>query len=231
MYIRKRQFDIRSRNVYWHLYLRQYYSFRYLCIQLFKGYSDKHIIQQSYSFSLLTNIYTRQLEGKIVIFSQNIINKTALQYLSYLAGWSRVFSVESQSTYQSHSPHHCMRRFGRDNTLNKRVIIRINQVRLFADLRFWQLEGTTVWTKKNPKRSKISNSNKKFEPFHSQSQEVHSPNLKQEKCISEVVRIGSIIIFHLSKLWKAKFFILCDVIFLVRLQGKIEIVHSWEWKG
>ena len=53
----------------------------------------------------------------------------------------------------------------------------------------------------------------------------------KEKCKSEVVRIGSIIIFHLSKLWKAKFFILCDVIFLVRLQGKFEIDHSWEWKG
>ena len=44
--------------------------------------------------------------------------------------------------------------------------------------------------------------------------------------VSEVVRIGSIIIFHLSKLWIAKFFILCDVIFLVRLAGEI-----WEWKG
>ena len=29
---------------------------------------------------------------------------------------------------------------------------------------------------------------------------------------------SSIIIFHLSKLWKAMFFILCDVIFLQRLQ-------------
>ena len=42
--------------------------------------------------------------------------------------------------------------------------------------------------------------------------------------ISDVVRIGSMIIFHLSKLWKGKFFILCDVIFLVRLQEKFEIV-------
>ena len=32
-----------------------------------------------------------------------------------------------------------------------------------------------------------------------------------------------IIIFQLSKLWKVTFFILCDVIFLVRLQGKFEI--------
>ena len=42
---------------------------------------------------------------------------------------------------------------------------------------------------------------------------------------------GSIIIFHLSKLWKAKFLILCDVIFLVRLQGEFEIYHFWGWKG
>ena len=40
--------------------------------------------------------------------------------------------------------------------------------------------------------------------------------------MSEVVRIGSVIIFHLSKLWKAKFFILCDVIFLVRLQERLQ---------
>ena len=53
----------------------------------------------------------------------------------------------------------------------------------------------------------------------------------KEKCISEVARIGSIIIFHLRKLWKAKFSILCDVIFLVRLQEKLEIDHSWEFKG
>ena len=46
------------------------------------------------------------------------------------------------------------------------------------------------------------------------------------------VKIGSMIIFYLRKLWKAKFFILCDHngIFLVRLQGKFEIGHSWEWK-
>ena len=39
------------------------------------------------------------------------------------------------------------------------------------------------------------------------------------------------IIFHLSKLWRAKFFILCDVILLVGLQGKFETDHSWERKG
>ena len=53
----------------------------------------------------------------------------------------------------------------------------------------------------------------------------------KDKCISEVVRIDWIIIIHLSKLWKAKFFMLCGVIFLVRLQGKFEIDHSSEWKG
>ena len=47
----------------------------------------------------------------------------------------------------------------------------------------------------------------------------------KETGISWAVRIASIIIFHLSKLWKAKFFILCDVTFLVRLQGKIELDH------
>ena len=41
----------------------------------------------------------------------------------------------------------------------------------------------------------------------------------------------STIIFHRSKLWKAKFFILCDVIFLVRLWEKLEIDHSWDSKG
>ena len=34
------------------------------------------------------------------------------------------------------------------------------------------------------------------------------------------------IIFHLSKLGKAKFFILCDVILVARLQGKFGIDHS-----
>ena len=53
--------------------------------------------------------------------------------------------------------------------------------------------------------------------------------LFREKHISEAV--GIITIFHLSKLWKAKFFILCNVIFMVRLQGKIEIDHSWGVKG
>ena len=39
-----------------------------------------------------------------------------------------------------------------------------------------------------------------FQPFHSKLKNVHSPNLLKRK-VSEVVRIGSITIFHLSKLW------------------------------
>ena len=55
----------------------------------------------------------------------------------------------------------------------------------------------------------------------------------KEICMSEVVRIGSIIIFHLNKRCKAKFSILCDVIFLVRLQGKFEVLSllGVDWKG
>ena len=53
------------------------------------------------------------------------------------------------------------------------------------------------------------------------------PQPRREKCIIEVVRIGSIIIFYLSKVWEAKFFTLCDVIFLVRLKEKFEMDHFW----
>ena len=45
------------------------------------------------------------------------------------------------------------------------------------------------------------------------------------------MRICIKIIFHLSKLWKAKFSLLCDVIFLVGLEGKFDIDHSQKWKG
>ena len=45
----------------------------------------------------------------------------------------------------------------------------------------------------------------------------------EAKFTSDVVRIGSLIIFHLSKLCKVKFFIMCGVIFMVRLQGKFGI--------
>ena len=65
-----------------------------------------------------------------------------------------------------------------------------------------------------------------FECYFLSIQKVHSPNLSKRKCISEVARICGIIIFHLSKLWKVKFSILCDVVFLWRLQGKFDIDHS-----
>ena len=55
------------------------------------------------------------------------------------------------------------------------------------------------------------------------------PTFWRERGISGVVRIGSIIIFLLNRLWKAKFSILSDVMFLVRLQGKFKIDHFWEW--
>ena len=45
------------------------------------------------------------------------------------------------------------------------------------------------------------------------------------------MRIGRKIICQLSNLWKPKFFILCGAIFLVRLQEKFDIDHSWECKG
>ena len=48
----------------------------------------------------------------------------------------------------------------------------------------------------------------------------------KKRWMSDVARICSIITFHLSKLWKVKFSILCDVIFLVRLQEKFDIDHS-----
>ena len=56
-----------------------------------------------------------------------------------------------------------------------------------------------------------------FNPFTPKLKNVNSPNLWKRNVWREVVRIGGIIIFHPSKLWKSKFFILRDVIFLVRL--------------
>ena len=66
------------------------------------------------------------------------------------------------------------------------------------------------------------------------SSKVHSPNpIKRNDWrynISEVVRVGSIIIFHQSEPWKAKFSILCGVIFLVKLWEKFEI-DNWPLPG
>ena len=45
------------------------------------------------------------------------------------------------------------------------------------------------------------------------------------------MRIGSETNFHLSTVWNTKFFILCDVISLVRLQGKFEVDSLLGVKG
>ena len=81
--------------------------------------------------------------------------------------------------------------------------------------------------------SKISKDSSSTEPKMYRSNTLSLPSSKsafsqpfKEKCISDVVRSGSVIICHTCKLWKAKFFILGDAIFLVRLQGKFEIDHS-----
>ena len=41
---------------------------------------------------------------------------------------------------------------------------------------------------------------------------------------------SSIIIFHLGKRWKAEFFILCEAIFLVRMQGNLILITLWSEK-
>ena len=50
--------------------------------------------------------------------------------------------------------------------------------------------------------------------------------LRMYKLSSENWWYRMIIFFHLSKLWKSKFFMLCDVIFLVKLQEKSKSDHS-----
>ena len=62
-------------------------------------------------------------------------------------------------------------------------------------------------------------------PFNSKFKKVHSPNRLKRKCIIEVVRIGSIIwiIYENPSSW----YCVMSVIFLVRLQGKLDIDHSW----
>ena len=45
-----------------------------------------------------------------------------------------------------------------------------------------------------------------------------------EECISKVLRIGIIIIFRLCKLWKAKFFILCDICFWWGCRGNLKLI-------
>ena len=53
---------------------------------------------------------------------------------------------------------------------------------------------------------------------------MNSPNLSKSDCMSDVARICSIITFHLSKLWKVKFSILRDVIFLWGCRGILTLI-------
>ena len=57
------------------------------------------------------------------------------------------------------------------------------------------------------------------DPFTPKLKKYILPALRRRNVLSDLVRIGGIIIFHLSKLWKT----LCDVIILVRLPRKFEI--------
>ena len=64
------------------------------------------------------------------------------------------------------------------------------------------------------------------------SELILSQPFKGKMCASEVVRIVSMIICHLNKLWKAKFFILCDVIFLAYiclLRRNVLVRYSENW--
>ena len=63
------------------------------------------------------------------------------------------------------------------------------------------------------------------------SKSTSSQTLKGKMCTWCVVKIGCTSIFHLSKLWKSRApYCVMFSIFLVRLQGKFDIHHSWEWK-
>ena len=61
------------------------------------------------------------------------------------------------------------------------------------------------------------------------SSKVHSPNLFKKKCVSEVVRIGSTIMFHRSKLWLKSHVLHTVWCYMAAwLQGKFDIDHCWE---
>ena len=74
-------------------------------------------------------------------------------------------------------------------------------------------------------RSHGNNASPVLATLYSQVQNVHSPNLLKRNILREAARIGSMIIFHLTKLWKPKFSILCDVLNIFgQASGKI-----WNW--
>ena len=86
----------------------------------------------------------------------------------------------------------------------------------------WGLKTSMWWGKAYRNLLKVLYCTRNTSFFFPEGFNLFTPKLK--KFILPVV-------FHLSKLWKAKFFILCvAIIYLVRLQGKFNIDHSWEWK-
>ena len=90
-----------------------------------------------------------------------------------------------------------------------------------------QVFGDFVWclceqTSKVPHPIDLGRKRCHINPFTPKFKKYVLPTFGGEIC--EVVRICSIFIFHVSKLWKAKFFILCGVIFLVRLQGNLKLI-------
>ena len=73
---------------------------------------------------------------------------------------------------------------------------------MFAIVNMMRITGAVISKKsKGAEQTAISKSLKTLLTLSlPSSQKVHSPNLLKRKCRSEVVRIGSAIIFHLSEL-------------------------------
>ena len=61
-------------------------------------------------------------------------------------------------------------------------------------------------------------------PFTPKFTKYNLPTVVKRRCVSQVGRIGSIIMFHLSKRWKVKFSILCDVISWWGCSGNLKLI-------
>ena len=180
------------------------------------------------------NIVNKALVGKPCLYIT--MNKSAtlplaalgsilLATLSSPTGDAR-FSVLGPATVIPIAP------IGEVIKIPRTAIVRIWKIETFDQTiasQYWVLEYMDIWILVEQTNFRLSEL--LLNPSTPKFKIVHSPSLRKGKRISEVVRIGSIIIFHWSKLWKVKFFMLCDVIFLVRLQRKFEIDQSKEWKG
>ena len=65
----------------------------------------------------------------------------------------------------------------------------------------------------------------KLDPFTLKLKNTFSQTYQEKMYVlRDVVRIGSIIIFHLGNLWKAKFFIRCDVMFGWGRRGNLKLI-------